>query len=339
MTTTHHGHRKVGPWATWRRFWPVAIIIPLATTAAGVTLTSERPPVYRAEARLAVGAGEMNALSIPGFPQAAEEMAADYARWVSHQGVEGQLQREGVGFAASPITDSSVIRIEAYSVDPEKARAGAQDAAEHLMEAVNEVTVENDPERVLDQIQDLVPVVTEARQATEVAQQEYLRAVEEELPESTVDERFEEYAAAETRLATQDLQLNGLRDRYRNLVSSRTTESDLRVIRSAEVIDNDAEPVRERNALLGFALGVIVVAIVMAALDRWRQTHPPRPSRRERRAAAAAAGPGPSGSGPVPGSAGSTAADAPAEGQDASRPPTERNLQDRHVDLAASSRD
>ena len=99
-----------------RRYWIAAVLLTLLTSAAGVSIALNRPPTYTAEARLAVGPDSNSAYSIAGFPTAARDLAANYARWVQNNATSGTWAPEGVSsVTASPIPESGVIRIETQS--------------------------------------------------------------------------------------------------------------------------------------------------------------------------------------------------------------------------------
>ncbi len=278
MTTEPHAAptlRRVR--AHWRM---IAIVTGLCLV---VTLTLTwllRPPVYTAEARLAVGSGQMTALNIPGYPTASEAMASNYARWVNHQGVQGQLVPEGtLSLAASPIVESNVLRIEATSHDPAIAVQAADEAADALREAVNQVADFNDPEALIAEISDAVAPLIVAREAAQRAEQDYNDAQDDGATSAELDEAFQTMVTAQQELIALELEQDGRRDRYRSLTASRSTEADLVEVHAAQDMGSDEMAALQRNGLLAVVLGLLGAGGVAWLIERRRAAGPaaPRP--------------------------------------------------------------
>ncbi len=143
MSTTEYREAEpftqaaVGPLAAWRHHWIVGVVAALLGAALGVGAAFAVPVTYTAEARVAVGSGDLTSGAIAGFPVAASQLASNYARYVNDRGVAATDLPENVTLSASQIPESNVIRIEVESSDPEAARSSANKAAELLVEAVN----------------------------------------------------------------------------------------------------------------------------------------------------------------------------------------------------------
>lgn len=228
-------------------------------------------PVHTAEARLAVGSGQMTALNIPGYPTASEAMASNYARWVHHQGVQGQLAPEGtLSLTASPIVESNVLRIEATSEDPEVAVRAADEAADALREAVNQVADFNDPESLVAEISDNVAPLLLAREAVQRAEVEHDEARAGGASASVADQAFETLIEAQQDLTALELEQDGRRDRYRNLIAAQSTEADLVEVSSAQAMGDDGATVLQRNGLLAVLAGLAVSGGVAWSLERRR---------------------------------------------------------------------
>lgn len=261
-------------WARLRRQWIVITTITLGCLLIALLVSAVRPAVHTAEARLAVGAGQMTALNIPGFPTASEQMASNYARWVNHQGVQGELVPDGtLGVAASPIVESNVILIEAFAHDPDTAVEAAAAMATALKDAVNQVSDENDPEVLMAQITATMEPLLAARQEALRAQGTFEASQEEGVPQVEEDRRFAAYVEAESALTELQLEYDSMRDRYRNLSASRSTEAQLIDTLPATAIGDDRTSVLQRNALLGILAGVMLSGAAVYFLER----RPPRP--------------------------------------------------------------
>lgn len=261
-------------WHRLRKYWPLIAVITGNCLVLVLLLTwLLRPPVYTAEARLAVGSGQMTALNIPGYPTASEAMASNYARWVDHQGVQGQLVPEGtLSLSASPIVESNVLRIEATSRDPQVAVSAADEAANALREAVNQVADVNDPEALITEIGENIAPLLLARQAAQRAENNYDDALEGGAPEPQLEQAFETLVEAQQDLIALELEQDGRRDRYRNLVATRSTEADLVEVSSAQTVGNDRMATLQRNGLLAVLAGLGISGGVVWLIER----RPPR---------------------------------------------------------------
>lgn len=283
MTTEPHAaprplsHRLRAHWQLIAIATGLCLVLTLALTWL------VRPPIHTAEARLAVGSGQMTALNIPGYPTASEAMASNYARWVNHQGVQGQDVPEGtLSLAASPIVESNVLRIEATSHDPDVAVRAAGEAADALREAVNQVADFNDPEALIAEISDNVAPLIVAREAAQRAQRDYNEIRDDELPQAEVDEAFESMVAAQQELIALELEQDGRRDRYRSLTASRSTEADLVEVLPAQEMGDDQMSVLQRNGLLAVLLGLLASGGAAWLIDRRRPRARPEPARQAR---------------------------------------------------------
>lgn len=258
-----------------RRHWPLVALVTGGLVLIALLVSLLRPPVYLAEARLAVGSGQMTNLNIPGYPTAAQDMASDYARWLTDQGVKGQGVPEGtLSIAASPIVESSVIRIEATANDPDVAVDAAAQSAELLTDAVNQVRDENNPDLLMTEIQANIGPLLEAQRQARSAQDTYVNASDEDQPEIEVERRFQAYIDATSELTTLELEQDARRDRYRALVSTRSTEADLGVVQDAQIISNDRGPVVQRNVFLGLLAGLLLSTALALALEFRRERAP-----------------------------------------------------------------
>lgn len=260
-----------------RRHWLVAILIVVVVGAMGAGVAMLKPNVYTAESRLAVGAGEMSTLAIPGFPTASRDLASNYARWVTLQGVGGTAAPPGtLSLAASPIPDSNVLRIEAKAENPDIALAAAGAAGKALVAEVLKVKTDNDPKALLDQVGQSSPALARAQAEVTRAHDQYRTAFSMDPGGSArVRAALEAYVKAETQRQKLDAQRGALLERYRRVVSQRTTEADLRLIGpGAAVVGHDRNSRIQRYLLLGLVAGSLLAAAAAYALERRRLTRP-----------------------------------------------------------------
>lgn len=239
-------------------------LIVVAATLLGLLLGLLHRPVFTAETRLAVGAGELSTLAIPGFPTASKDLAAGYARWVTLQGVgEFNAPAEAIALTASPIPESNVIRIEAKSADEQVARDTANSAAAALLAEVNKVRAGNDPEALLTEIVTHAPELSQAVARSTAALHTY-----DSYREDRYLKVYMDIDAVRTRLQVQQ---DARMDRYRKLVADRTAEADLRTIgQGARITGNDRVSTIQRYGLLGFALGSVLALAYAVLFERLR---------------------------------------------------------------------
>lgn len=271
MPTTDNGSGSA--LAALRRHWLVAALAVLLLTLAGVAVGLTRPITYTGETRLAVGKGEMSALNIPGYPTAAKEMASNYSRWVTDQGVSGIKPPAGtISLSASPIPESSVIRIEATSTDPDTAVKASQTAADALVAEVAKARAENDPAEIMKDIVAHAPDLSKAQAGAGGNLAQYNRDLGNKASADVLAADLEAYAKADTARAQLQAEQDARLDRYRRVVSQSSTEADLVPIgQGAQIVSNDRNSTVQRTAMLGFGAGVLLALLVAALLDRRRR--------------------------------------------------------------------
>ncbi|HEY3408098.1 MAG TPA: hypothetical protein VGK53_08000 [Propionicimonas sp.] len=283
MTTTEYREAEpfteaaAGPLAAWRHHWILGVVAALLGAALGVGAAFAIPVTYTAEARVAVGAGDLTSGAIAGFPVAASQLASNYARYVNDRGVAATDLPENVTLSASQIPESNVIRIEVESTDPEAARSAANTAAQLLVDAVNGSGKTS--------ANDVAADFTKAA-AEDAAAQTDLAAAQHDLDKelgkanpssSKVKSLRSAVTDATAKAADTGLTVTALRQRYTNLVASASTAANLQLIRTADGLDTNRTSLLARLGLAGLAVGAAVGLIVAVVLERRRT-----PSRRSR---------------------------------------------------------
>lgn len=263
---------RTGPiWALLRR-WPIAVLAAVLGVGLGVGFASLQPTAFTAESRVAVGAGDLSSGAIAGFPTAAGELAANYARYVNDRGLRGDgaggADLSGVALSASPIPDSNVIRIEAVSTDEQQAIDAADLTAQSLVRAVNEPRGADTPASLLASFNSAAIESAQARAAEEDA----LRLLEQarEAPTAQAARLADLRARVVNTGAAADeaeLRQSAIQSQYLE-ASSASRSADLEVVNPATVLYDTSSSLRQRYALLGLTLGLVVALLVAFALDR-----------------------------------------------------------------------
>lgn len=259
-----------GPLTAWRRHWILGVAAALLGAAIGVGAAFAVPVTYTAEARVAVGSGDLTSGAIAGFPVAASQLASNYARYVNDRGVAATDLPENVTLSASQIPESNVIRIEVTSADPEAARSSANKAAELLIEAVNGTGKTSSPE-VAAEFETAAKDDAAAQTALAAAQHDLDEELGKDKPSSSKVKRLRsDVTEAAAKAANTGLTANALRQRYTNLVVSASTAANLQLIRTAEGLDSNRSSLVARLGLAGLAAGAAVGLILAVVLERRR---------------------------------------------------------------------
>lgn len=269
MTTAHPQTTPSSPLSALAKRWWLAVALPLALAVVGYMLGAAKAPIYTAEARTTVGSGNISAGAITGFPQATQQMAANYARWVNDRGVEGKGDiPAGTEVTASPIPDSNVIRIEAKSPDKEAAVQSAQKAADDLAEAVNSKKGESDPAVTLQQLNKVASDWGQAKAASEAANTTAQRAIGGDRPAATVAAAQQRAAQTASRTAVLQAQMDALSEKYRQQISQGSQAANLIVVKPAALAESTKASNQQRYALGGLVLGLGLALLLAVLLDR-----------------------------------------------------------------------
>ncbi len=259
-----------GPLTSWRRHWVVGLLAALLGAALGLGAAFVLPVTYTAEARVAVGAGDLTSGAIAGFPVAASQLASNYARYVNDRGVAGTDVPENVTLSASQIPESNVIRIEADSADPAAARDAANRAAQTLIDTVN-----NSGKTSAD---DVYAEFGKAAKADAAAQTE-LRAAQATLDKllgqdnpskGKLKSARADLTDAAAKADNTSLTLNALRQKYTNLTTGSSTAANLLLVRSSDDLTSNRTSLLARFGLAGLAAGAAIGLIAAVAIERRR---------------------------------------------------------------------
>jgi len=241
-----------------------------AGAVLGVTWWLIAPTAYTAEARLAVGEQSLSAVQVPGYVSATQSLASDYARYVQDStGLREELRVDSgdvTSISASPIPESSIIRVEV------QARTAAAAAG-----AANAVA-----DRLLQQVEAAGPGLEAAQQRFVEAHQAYQRAQAEAdgassrlqtltrdggASDSEVDAAQADADETSARAAILDLEQQALGAVYRESYSQAETSPSLSIVAEAVDASSDAWS-RLQRALL---IGVLAGAAAAWGYNYWRK--------------------------------------------------------------------
>lgn len=268
--TTSEPRQAISALTALRRRWLVATLMTLIGAGLGIGYASTRPTTYTGETRLGIGHGEMSALNIPGYPTASRDLASNYARWVTDQGVAGVAAPDGVySLIASPLPDSSVIRVEAKAGSADLAVKGSEVAAQALVNEVNKVKAENDPAKILAEITANAQALSRAQGATNGALGKYNRELASTVATpDTIAAALDEYVKNDSTRAKLQVEQDGRLDRYRRLVSTRSTEAELLQVSAPRLSGDDRSSRLQRYGLLGIGAGGLLALLAATGLER-----------------------------------------------------------------------
>ena len=270
------------PTQALRRHPVLAVAAVALTTAAAVGAATTLPVSHTAEARLAVASTSLSAQAVPGFALASQELAANYARYVNDAEAQRALET-GIGadrgsvleVTASPIPESSIVRIEVVAEQEAAAVEAAREVSESLVAQVSDATAgAESATSSLTAFTDISAQVAAAEQAAQTAQR-----IVDDLPDvADADEGSARRAAARqaaadaaAELAVLEVQQDALGERYRSLVvRDATTEAGLAVVQEAVAVGDDRTSTLQRAGLVGAALGLGLAVLATMASERRR---------------------------------------------------------------------
>ncbi|MFT3944486.1 MAG: hypothetical protein QM705_11805 [Ancrocorticia sp.] len=264
----------IGPLTAWRRHWVAGTIAALVGAMLGVAASFALPVSYTAEARVAVGSGDLTSGAVAGFPLAASGLASNYARYVNDRGVAQINVPEGVTLSGSQIPESNVVRIEAVSADSAEATKAANAAAEELVNLVN-----TGGRKTVDEVfAELTKVSQEdAKNQTLAAAAQYdlnlllnqEQDEEEEAPsKSTIQAARDKVTETTANAATSSAKAAALRQKYVNLVDGGNTTANLQLIRVSSDVTSDLMSRISRLGLLGLMAGAAAGLLIAVGIER-----------------------------------------------------------------------
>lgn len=262
--------------------WKLTAALVLAGLLLGILAAFVQPEKFTAETRVAVGYGNLSSGAIAGFPEAAGDLASNYARYVSDQGVVGMTPSGGslggVEVTGSPIPESNVIRIETVSSDMEAATETAERTAEELIETVNNPDGVDSDEVILEDFTVIARELADARNAESAARTNLARLRNSEAPQAAIDRQSQRVADATSARSVMELRRTAMQTRYINATTASET-ADLQLVDEAQIVETSRSGALQRYGLLGLVVGGVAAVAVAAVLER-RSSTGSRPARR-----------------------------------------------------------
>jgi hypothetical protein len=263
------------------RYWPLTFVIAALGLLAGVVAGGARHPVYTSETRLAIGGQDLSSQAIPGYALASQELAADYARYVSLPQESSVLQKALgaqaaaiVGLSASPVPNSNIISLEAQSKDQALANQAATVAGSALMTAVNSQSTESQAATLLKQYNQLSAATAQANDTLQTAQLALTKL--EATPAKGVDPPTAQVLAAakaavdaaSTTFSSLQLQQTAMGNRYTQTVTTSNPSSNVSVIQPSTIIESNKTKNLELFGVAGLALGIAAALVGVTLLPR-----------------------------------------------------------------------
>ena len=247
-----------------RRPW-LTVLPAIVLIAAAVAIGLRRDPVYSAEASINVGRVDVPAFTLQGVTIGNATLAAGYARLVGAPTVVRRAARKAkvsavdarANLSASPIPNSTVIRVEADGTSGRQAKLLANGASEALISYVKRLTEQQQTSGVLRQFR--------RAQATTERRQRRLSRLRRTLP-------AEASAVQQARLdyLTAKLRSDSLGNRYLSKEVSPSPQNLLQLVVPASTSSSDRISVLERLVLVGLVVGLVLGS----ALALWVANRP-----------------------------------------------------------------
>lgn len=258
------------PLAAARRHWRLVAALTAIGAILGSLASTTHETQTTAEARLAVGSEGLDVFRVPAFAVAAQQLAANYARFVTDSSTTqavlidelGSGVDELVSINASPIPESNVVRVEATATDPEQAVKAAQVIAEKLVSETS-ATDETTPSDLLRRHERLVVNSLETQQKVE-----RLTAAAQRFEGDVPPQIASELQASRARLESLSLRKSAVGVAYQQALTAPPVQSELRLIQAAATVGDDRARTLQlywlSGALLGALAGVIFSVILVA---------------------------------------------------------------------------
>jgi hypothetical protein len=259
-------HPRVGPpdpLTAMRSYWVICLVLAVVGALGGLAVATQHQKQTTAEARLAVGSQDLQAYQVAGFAAASHELAADYARFVADSPTTQTVLSSALGsgsgrvlsLGASPIPDSSVVRIEATATTATAAERAADAIANNLVTRTAGHTG-----------QDLRALVKRHHAISLRVANQQAKVDEAE----ATDAATKVLAAAQAKLATLRMEQTAVSVEYQKTVSAGDPQSSLRLIQPATVSGDDRKRTFELYTLAGLAAGLVLGLLVANVLARRR---------------------------------------------------------------------
>jgi len=276
MRAWNEGRRAPRVGKAMGRRWYVVVLAVAAAAVIALAAVTVVPVRYRAEARLLVTAINVKPEALPGATAAAATLAGTYSRLLGTTDVMTEVAkamgqppgRVAARVSASPIPDSSIIRVAASGDTPEEATALADAAARALSAYVQRLTTAPAEPGVLDRYDAATKQLLAAQASQAQKQAEATQAAAGKNPQAAVAALV---ALQEAQAATARAQLtvDALAEQYKQSVGGAPASALLQPLGAARAAGDNQAANRQAALLAGILVGVGLGAVVSLALE-WR---------------------------------------------------------------------
>ncbi|WP_375491209.1 hypothetical protein [uncultured Jatrophihabitans sp.] len=285
MTDLQLRNDREGPVFSLLKRWWLGVLLLLVGAAAGLGIALPKATHYTAESRLVVGSNNLSSFQVPGFAEAAQELASNYARYVDNSSVVsadlskalGPDTKSIVSVSASPIPSSAVVSVEVVAASQVAAREGAQAVANTLIR-LTATTTATQSAALLKTYETLTAQAQSA--SSKVGKLTSDIADAQSSHNSTTGLR-RQLAAAQTSLASLRLQATAAGNKYETAVTDPPSQSQLNLVQTAAIIADSSRKTREIYAVAGAIVGLLVALVLASVLERRNR----RPGRRRQSSA------------------------------------------------------
>jgi capsular polysaccharide biosynthesis protein len=268
----HGDPAPLGPVAAMLRHPLIVVAIVCACAGAGLALGLMRAPVYSAESQLGVGSIDVDSQALPGYVEATQSLAGSYSRAIDSDPVLAALSRStgqpratlGARLSASPVAESSVIRVEATATGAADAVRLANAGAGALVQYVRGLgTSRADSAAVLDDLR----AASLHRERLERTRHRLAKRYDKK-PTAAVQRRLQ-VAVAEANAT--DERVKALAARYQADQQRLPKSGFVNVLTSATAAASDRRSAIELRAFTGFVAGLLLAAALATALANRRR--------------------------------------------------------------------
>ncbi|HWI74895.1 MAG TPA: hypothetical protein VNT55_23235 [Baekduia sp.] len=261
----------VGPVAAMLRRPLLVISIVALCAGAGLALGLHRSPVYSAESRLGVGNTDIESQALPGYVAATQSLAGSYSRAIDSDAVLAKLSRSlnqpsallGARLSASPIAESSVIRVESRSTASTDAVRLANAGARELVRYVSTLGTSRAESAKLLRSLRAASLETERldRRRTRLTKRDAKN------PSASLQSRIQETAAD---AAAAEARAKALGVQYASAQQNMPKAAFVNVLSSARGAASDRASAIQTRVFTGLVAGLLLAAALATALANRR---------------------------------------------------------------------
>jgi len=286
MTATHQAYPQplapvhgdgaprppVGPASAIARHPIVFLLVFVLCAGAGVALGVARQPIYTAEARLNVGTTDVVNNALPAYVVATQTLAGNYSRAIGSPQVVAPTARalrrspDSVArhVSATPVPNSSVIRIQATGPDSRAAADLANASARSLVRYVGSLDADRAAnDGMLKQYRTAVVEQTRAEQRRTSLRRRY-----EANPTGRLRSELRDATA---RYRTAKLQVDALGSQYQNSQQTQRTTNVVQPLSFATIGGSDFRDALALRALTGAVVGLVLGAALVTLIANRRR--------------------------------------------------------------------